>query len=257
MGYLIGALIYSLVFGFLSKTIAESKGYEGGFWWGFFLGVIGLLVVGFRPDIRKMQNESNSPKVSVQQSLSQIAEPRKPAEKKWVCINCEAENAEKARFCYKCGEPRHYMWKCGNCGTMNGEKVRYCAQCGKQKEDCEEIESSAQINSMSHMTEEELREKLNGGVREKLIARIKKLKVEWLETEQLGEIGTQLKNLGVFEYKRIFSPDGMNETEAYRNGNPYWYLDGGVKRCFRNATMVPDITFETLLQLTNEVLEET
>ena len=38
-----------LVCGFVSKTINDNRGKDGGFWWGFFLGVIGIVVVAVRP----------------------------------------------------------------------------------------------------------------------------------------------------------------------------------------------------------------
>ena len=49
MGYLVIYLIVGLVCGFVSKSINENRGGEGGFWWGFLLGVIGIVVVAVRP----------------------------------------------------------------------------------------------------------------------------------------------------------------------------------------------------------------
>ena len=39
-----------LVFGWITKQRADAKGYKNGFWWGFLLGLIGLLVIDARPD---------------------------------------------------------------------------------------------------------------------------------------------------------------------------------------------------------------
>ena len=47
--YLIGLLAYMLICGFISKTITANRGMNGGFWWGFLLGVIGIIVVAVRP----------------------------------------------------------------------------------------------------------------------------------------------------------------------------------------------------------------
>lgn len=46
--YLIVTLIEACIFGAITQGINEKKGYEGGFWWGFFLGVIGIIVVACR-----------------------------------------------------------------------------------------------------------------------------------------------------------------------------------------------------------------
>lgn len=34
--------------GIITSVINRKKGYDGGFWWGFFLGVIGIFIVMFR-----------------------------------------------------------------------------------------------------------------------------------------------------------------------------------------------------------------
>lgn len=47
---LIFYLVGGMIFGCAARAIANSKGYDGGFAWGFWLWIIGLLVVGFRPD---------------------------------------------------------------------------------------------------------------------------------------------------------------------------------------------------------------
>jgi hypothetical protein len=49
MLYLIIYLIAGVVCGFITKSMNESKGYDGGFAWGFFLDIIGIIVVAVRP----------------------------------------------------------------------------------------------------------------------------------------------------------------------------------------------------------------
>ena len=56
MGYLIGGV----VFGYVTDHLAKSKGYESGFAWGFWLGFVGLLVVGFRP-VKAAEEKSIAP----------------------------------------------------------------------------------------------------------------------------------------------------------------------------------------------------
>lgn len=46
---LIAALVVMVIFGCISKKINNSRGRDGGFWWGFFLGVIGIVIVAVRP----------------------------------------------------------------------------------------------------------------------------------------------------------------------------------------------------------------
>lgn len=52
IGALIGYIIMLCIFGAISKHINESKGYYGGFAWGFWLGIIGIIVVACRPENR-------------------------------------------------------------------------------------------------------------------------------------------------------------------------------------------------------------
>ena len=43
-------LIVACICGAISKSINERKGYDGGFAWGFWLGVIGIIIVACRAD---------------------------------------------------------------------------------------------------------------------------------------------------------------------------------------------------------------
>ena len=52
---ILGVIINALLWGFITKTISKSKGYKGGFAWGFWLGIIGLIVVACKPDHRNNQ----------------------------------------------------------------------------------------------------------------------------------------------------------------------------------------------------------
>jgi uncharacterized membrane protein YdcZ (DUF606 family) len=50
---MIAALIVALVlvFGFVTMSMGKSKGRSGSFWWGFFLGIIGVIVVATQKDL--------------------------------------------------------------------------------------------------------------------------------------------------------------------------------------------------------------
>lgn len=42
--------IVCCIFGAIAAGVASSRNKNGGFWWGFFLGVIGIIVVALRPN---------------------------------------------------------------------------------------------------------------------------------------------------------------------------------------------------------------
>lgn len=46
---IIVVIIISVICGFITKSINQNKGYDGGFAWGFFLWIIGIIVVAVRP----------------------------------------------------------------------------------------------------------------------------------------------------------------------------------------------------------------
>ena len=56
MAYFFIAIVVALVCGWISQGISSSRGMEGGFWWGFFLTIIGIVVVAVRPN--DQQNDS-------------------------------------------------------------------------------------------------------------------------------------------------------------------------------------------------------
>ena len=61
--YFIVLCIRGLIWGFVAHFIAKSKGYDNGFFWGFFLGLIGLIVVCARPAINKEDEEYNESQI--------------------------------------------------------------------------------------------------------------------------------------------------------------------------------------------------
>lgn len=52
-----GGLITCLICGAISKSIADKRRIAGGFWWGFFLLVIGIIVVALMPVDKARQEE--------------------------------------------------------------------------------------------------------------------------------------------------------------------------------------------------------
>lgn len=62
--YALALLLGSIVFGFVCKAIASGRGMHGGFWWGFFLWAIGVIVVAVRPNenqVNSQQQNASSP----------------------------------------------------------------------------------------------------------------------------------------------------------------------------------------------------
>jgi len=50
--------IWCCIWGLATNSIGESKGYKHCFWWGFFLGLLGLIVVACLSD-NKLKNNSS------------------------------------------------------------------------------------------------------------------------------------------------------------------------------------------------------
>lgn len=120
--YFLGWVIAACIFGAITKYISESKGYYGGFAWGFWLGLIGILVVGFRPTITK----------------SEIERPLYPEPKhgsQWEC-GYGAKNPNSLNYCLSCRRNRGDFKpvpkiSCPHCGASNKETNTLCFACGK------------------------------------------------------------------------------------------------------------------------------
>ena len=53
-------IIWLVICGIVSKAVASNRGEEGGFWWGFLLGPLGLVIVALRPndsEIKQIRKE--------------------------------------------------------------------------------------------------------------------------------------------------------------------------------------------------------
>ena len=90
--YIISTLILGIIFGCITKTINENKGYDGGFAWGFWLGWIGLIVVACRPNnvVPTKNPEDNSGNTKVLSTGG------------WKCHKCKRVNASYVTTCI-CG----------------------------------------------------------------------------------------------------------------------------------------------------------
>jgi hypothetical protein len=86
MEYLIFIVICGSIFGYLTKRLNEKKGYEGGFWLGFILGVIGLIIVACKEEKR----------------INFAEEQHLLATGGWKCYKCGTVNPIDKRVC-RCG----------------------------------------------------------------------------------------------------------------------------------------------------------
>ena len=147
MEYIIGMLISGVICGFVTKYIANSKGYEGGFAWGFWLGIIGILVVGFRPNQEQPQVAYHSRYGSSDYRMSSSSEnnsyrPRSVANKGWTCT-CGSHNPSSMDYCMSCRKTREEATEekieCKHCGANNKKSNIICFACGKPVDGSEPV----------------------------------------------------------------------------------------------------------------------
>lgn len=89
--WIIVSLICACFWGFITSLISESKGYDSGFWWGFWLGIIGLIVVAFKPTNYDSLKDEETDDIEFDD---------------WTCPNCRQLNDGFASECMRCELPR-------------------------------------------------------------------------------------------------------------------------------------------------------
>lgn len=128
-------LVKGCVWGFVTQTIIENKGYyENWFWWGFFFGLIAVLVALSKPESRAYSSSNT-------RYLSGVANTYS-AERKRRNANREVDGSG---------------WKCHYCNRVNHFYTGTCA-CGKTKEDTLAFEAAQiqQLNQVENRTEDSL-----------------------------------------------------------------------------------------------------
>ena len=112
----ISALVYGIIFGCVVKSMYEKKGYDGnrGFWLGFFLGVIGVIIAASKPDVSQRYNHQatddyvrklqglNSSKPLGQRTIQTLSTGE------WICPRCNKINASYVGTCACGGTRREY-----------------------------------------------------------------------------------------------------------------------------------------------------
>lgn len=136
-GYsLIGTIILRVMDGFITLAINRRKGYDGGFWWGFLLGNIGIIIVACRARVEP--EYSSSSQSDSHQSPQSTLVPTASEKPVWICVKCGKENGLLSKFCAECEERRHYKWICANCGKENAPEIKFCSECGNEYTDEQE-----------------------------------------------------------------------------------------------------------------------
>ncbi|MBR5248217.1 MAG: SHOCT domain-containing protein [Lachnospiraceae bacterium] len=117
LGAIIVLLIRGLIWGFATQAIIENKGYsENWFWWGFFFGIIAMLVALSKPAVPAYD-------------FSDIG------------LFSEEKNKTYVRSMVETGG-----WQCHFCNRANPSYTGTCA-CGRTKEDTLAFEA-AKIEQM-------------------------------------------------------------------------------------------------------------
>ena len=127
-------IVQGLVFGFATQAIIENKGYyENWFWWGFFFGILAVLVALAKPESRAYDSSNIDYLTGVADTFSV------ERDKKYTSRVIEAGG-----------------WKCHFCNRTNPSYTGTCA-CGKTKEDTQNYET-ARIQQLNEMEQKNKRE---------------------------------------------------------------------------------------------------
>lgn len=108
-------IVMACVFGTITKRMNEEKGYYGGFAWGFWLGVIGIIVVACRQPAPSYRNISDE---KLRSLANQEDEQRILRNGGWKCYFCNRVNPEYMTSC-TCGRTAKESKDAFNDGNHN------------------------------------------------------------------------------------------------------------------------------------------
>ena len=94
-------LIVWIICGFLSLDLQVKKGYDGGFWIGFLLGIIGLIYSAGLPDVNKKKIKKQAKEIIIESE-----EDGKDFESYTICKNCGFQIFDDEKKCSNCGNPK-------------------------------------------------------------------------------------------------------------------------------------------------------
>lgn len=119
MFYVIGVLVWALIWGFATRSVVYNKGYdENWFWWGFFFGFIAFIVALTKADASRNYT-----------SYSSSSSSYKPSDYSNSPLLVTRESAERDMEILNNGG-----WKCKSCGKMNERSSERCVRCGWKAE---------------------------------------------------------------------------------------------------------------------------
>lgn len=96
-------VVLCIVFGAISKRINESKGYYGGFAWGFWLGIIGIVIVACRQsNYSSYSSENYEYRAALSSLAAEETNSKLLRDGGWKCFNCKRVNAKYIGTC-SCG----------------------------------------------------------------------------------------------------------------------------------------------------------
>ena len=131
MFYIVLVIVQGIIFGFATKTVIENKGYdENWFWWGFWFGLIALIVACAKPQIISSTTAGSNSQSTGYYNYTSAGCYTKESD---IIRNRETLNAGG--------------WQCP-CGRVNASYVSTCA-CGANKAD---------VKNLAYKKEEERKE---------------------------------------------------------------------------------------------------
>ena len=152
--------IQGAVWGWAVNKVIENKGYqENWFWWGFFFGLIALIVALTKPDAPRASYDGSSYFGDTSSIVGRGFGSERKADRakgEWRCSHCGAINASYVGTC-SCGwdkagnSPGHSaeqtqqntkaeqtqqpsMLYCTSCGRQVEADSRYCRYCGAKQQ---------------------------------------------------------------------------------------------------------------------------
>ena len=130
IGALIGALISGVVCGLVCQAIASSRHMDGGFWWGFFLGIIGVIIVTVRANDKQTTSLLSSifeNQVKEQKLLNDITQSLMDLRKNNLLIETPASISPSHASAEASQTFEQGSWTCKTCGKTNKYFVLKCS----------------------------------------------------------------------------------------------------------------------------------